>query len=121
MFNSANLYYLAFLDLLIILVIYILVSWVWKFTSREDVPGEKDSKWLLLLHKYHLFKVMNLVVIFLFISLNLRILNETIFSSSTDLNKFIKLHAWIVGNGVIAMFIFIDRIALFKKKTVVEG
>jgi hypothetical protein len=121
MFNSVSVYYLAFLDLIILLVIYISLSWFWKFTSREDDPGEKDSKWMLFFQKYYLFKVMNLVVIFLFILLNLRILNETIFSSSTDLYKFIKLHAWIVGNGVVAMVIFIDKIALFKKETVVEG
>jgi hypothetical protein len=121
MVNSVSVYYLAFLDLLILLVIYILLSWVWKFTSREDDPGEKDSKWLLFFQKYHLFKVINLIVIFFMVVMNLKIVNDTVFNSSTDLNKFIKLHAWIVGNGVVAMVIFIDKIALFKKETVVEG
>jgi hypothetical protein len=121
MFNNTNLYYLAFLDLLIILVFYIIISFVWRLTYREETPGEKEGKWLLIFQKCHLSKVIHLVVIFLFILMNLRILNETIFSSSTDLNKFIKLHAWIIGNGVVVIFIFIDKLALFKKKTVVEG
>jgi hypothetical protein len=121
LFDNANLYYLAFLDLLIIMFFYITMSLVYRFISREDEPEEKEDKWLLFFKKYHLFKILYLVMFFFFIQLNLRILNETIFSSSTDLNKFVKLHAWIVGNAAIVIGIFINKIALFQKKFIIKN
>jgi predicted MFS family arabinose efflux permease len=109
MFNSASLNYMAFLDLVMIVVFYIVLSFVFKLANKGNEQSETSPRWIklhLFFKRYHLFKILYLIAAFFIIQMNLSVLSETIIENTTDLEKFMKLHLLIMGNAVVLMGVF---------------
>jgi len=113
-----NIYLLvATIDITVILTLYLSISLIYRDMEKG---GEKAPKWLLkaerILIKYKLNIITYILLSVWFVSGVLKKVSDIISSNTmTDLQKFSMINVGFVLIATLVLFMFFNKIRLFKK------